>query len=195
MKVNLFLFDEFDMLEAAAPAEVFGKVPEQFYLEYYSLKGGFVSSMQRMKVWTDTVCENISGDVLIIPGGKGARRMIRDNVSLCGVLKKMVESHSFCVMIGSGISLVSQTGVLYRRRVCNYTMDQNWNRIFQAGVYRTDSIRWTADGKYYSAVSPVDGVDMCLNILADLTDLDIALRIAGDLGYKWNPDEEEGIDR
>ena len=36
---------------------------------------------------------------------------------------------------------------------------------------------------------------MCLNILADLTDLDIALRIAGDLGYKWNPDEEEGIDR
>ena len=151
--------------------------------------------MQRMKVWTDTVCENISGDVLIIPGGKGARRMIRDNVSLCGVLKKMVESHSFCVMIGSGISLVSQTGVLYRRRVCNYTMDQNWNRIFQAGVYRTDSIRWTADGKYYSAVSPVDGVDMCLNILADLTDLDIALRIAGDLGYKWNPDEEEGIDR
>ena len=36
---------------------------------------------------------------------------------------------------------------------------------------------------------------MCLNVLADLTDLDLAIRIAKELGYEWNPDEEDGIDR
>ena len=36
------------------------------------------------------------------------------------------------------------------------------------------------------AVSTVAGMDMCLNILADLTDLGIAERIAAELGYEWD---------
>lgn len=195
MKVNIFLFDDFDTMDAFAPAEVFGRLPEQFHLEYYSMKGEFVSSMQGVKVWTDYIDENLSGDVLIIPGGKGARRMIRDDNKLCSILKKVVDHHSFCVMVGSGISLLSQTGVLYRRRVCDYVMDQNWNRMFTAGIYRNAQVKWAADGKYYSAVSSVAALDMCLNVLADLTDLDLAVRIAKELGYEWDPDEEDGIDR
>lgn len=195
MKVNLFLFDEFDMLDAFAPAEVFGKLPEHFYLEYYSLKGDWISSVSGTKVWTDFADEKLSGDVLIIPGGKGARRMIRDDNDLCALLKKMIEHHAFCVMIGSGISLISQTGVLYRRRVCDYAVDKNWNRMFTAGIYKSEHMKWVADGKYYSAASPVAAVDMCLNILADLTDLDIAEGVAAEIGYVWDPDDEEGIDR
>ena len=195
MKVNILLFDDFDTMDAFAPAEVFGKLPEQFHLEYYSVKGEFVSSIQGVKVWTEYADEKLTGDVLIIPGGKGARRLIRDDNRMCSILKKMVERHSFCVMVGSGISLISQTGALCRRRVCDYAMDQNWNRMFTAGVYRNAQVRWAADGKYYSAVSPVAALDMSLNILADLTDLDIAVRIARELGYEWDPDEEDGIDR
>ena len=88
MKVNLFLFDDFDMLDAFAPAEVFGKLPEYFHLEYYSLKGDLVSSISGIKVWTDFADEQLSGDVLIIPGGKGARRIIRDDSKMCTLLKK-----------------------------------------------------------------------------------------------------------
>lgn len=195
MKVNIFLFDEFDTMEAFASAEVFGRLPEQFHLGYYSLKGDFVTSLQGVKVWTDFLDERLFGDVLIIPGGKGARRLIREDENLCGLLKKIVQQHSFCVMIGSGISLLAQTGILYRRRVCDYPMDKNWNRMFTAAVYRFSGIKWAADGKFYSASSPVAGIDMCLSILADLTDLGIAEQIAEELGYEWNPDKEEGIDR
>lgn len=195
MKVNLFLFDDFDSLDAFAPAEVFGRCPEQFYLEYYSMHGEFISSMQNTKVWTDFADENLSGDVLIIPGGKGARRLIRDDNKLCGMLKKIVEHHSTCVMVGSGISLLAQTGVLYRRRVCDYVTDKNGNRMFTAGVYRSPEMKWVADGKYYSAVSSVAALDMCLNVLADLTDLDVAVRIAKEMGYEWDPEDEDGIDR
>ena len=34
MKVNIFLFDDFDTMDAFAPAEVFGRLPDQFHLEY-----------------------------------------------------------------------------------------------------------------------------------------------------------------
>lgn len=114
---------------------------------------------------------------------------------MCTLLKKIIEHHTFCVMIESGISLISQTGILYRRRICDYAMDKNWNRMFTAGIYKSEHTKWAADGKYYSAVSPVAAIDMCLNILADLTDLDIALGTAKEIGYVWDPDEEEGIDR
>jgi transcriptional regulator GlxA family with amidase domain len=195
MKVNIILFDDFDAMDAFVPAEVFGKLPEHFYVEYYSLKGDFVRSLQGAKVWTEYMDESLKGDILIIPGGKGARRAIRGDESLCRLLKKIVERHSFCAMFGSGIFLLAQTGVLYRRRVCDYPMDDNWNRMFTAAVYRTEDTRWAADGKFYSASSPVAGIDMCLNLLADLTDLDLAFKIAAELGYAWDPDEEEGIYR
>ena len=52
-----------------------------------------------------------------------------------------------------------------------------------------------ADGKNYSASNPLAGMDMCLSILADLTDLKIAETMAEELGYQWDPDEEDGIYR
>ena len=195
MKVNVFLFDEFDTMEAFAPVEVFGKLPEYFYTEYFSLKGDVISSLHGVRVWTDFLDERLSGDILIIPGGRGARRIIREDIDLCRLLKQVVEQHSFCVMIGSGAAFLGQTGVLYRRRVCDYSMDQNWNRMFTAGMYRTPGTKWVADGKFYSASSPIAGVDMCLSILADLTDLDVAGRIAAEIGYEWDSDEEDGIYR
>jgi len=193
MKVNVFLFDDFDTLDAIGSAEVFGKLPEHFYLGYYSLKGSFVTSIHGIKIWTNFMDERLAGDILIIPGGKGARRLIRSDASTCDLLKKVIEQHSFCIMLESGISLIAQTGALYRRNVCDYPMDENWNRMFTAGIYRSPKSKWVADGKFYSASSPVAGIDMSLNILADIIDLSVAERLAAELGYDWNPDDEDGI--
>lgn len=193
MKVNVLLFDDFDMLDAFAPVEVFSKIPEHFHIEYYSIKGDFVTSIQGCKIWTDYLDESVSGDVLIIPGGKGARRFIRSEEDICLVLKKAVERHHFCIMLGSGISLIAQTGMLYRRKVCDFPMDKNWNQMFTAALYRLPVSRWVADGKFYSSANPLSGVDLSLNIVADLVDLSVAEKIACELGYHWDPDNEDGI--
>lgn len=195
MQVNVFLFNDFNSLDAFGPAEVFGKMPEHFHISYYSLKGDFVNSLQGTQIWTDCLTESVTGDILIIPGGKGARRFIRYDEHFYKLLKKIAEQSSFCVMTGSGASLLAQTGVLFRRRICDYPMDENWNRMFTAGIYRQPECKWAADGKFYSAVSPIAAIDMCLNIVADLVDLSDAERIAAELGYSWNPDEEDGIYR
>lgn len=195
MKVNIFLFDDFDILDVSAPSEVFGKLPEHFHLEYYSLKGDLISSLQGIKVWTEFLDSNVSGDILIIPGGKGARRIIRDNEDLCKLLIKIIEHHNFCIMLESGISLIAQTGLLYRRNICDFPMDKNWNHMFTAALYRFPNSKWVADGKFYSASSPIAAIDMCLSILADIVDLSVAERIAYELGYHWDSENEDGIYR
>ena len=43
MVVNVFLFDDFEVMDAFGPVEVFGRVPEHFYIRYISLRGGLVS--------------------------------------------------------------------------------------------------------------------------------------------------------
>lgn len=195
MKVNVLLFDDFDTLEAAAPLEVFGKLPEHFHVSYYSFSGSFVTSLQKIKIWTDFLDENLNGDILIIPGGKGARRLIWGDEKVCRLIKQIVDHHSFCVMIGSGTAMLAQIGLLYRRHICDFPMDQNWNQMFTAGITRTDNAFWVADGKFYSASSATAGLDMCLNILADLVDLDIAQKTAAEIGYDWDPDRLDGIYR
>ena len=39
MYVNIVLFDDFETLDAFGPAEVFGKLPEEFHIRYLSVSG------------------------------------------------------------------------------------------------------------------------------------------------------------
>ena len=91
MEVNVFLFDDFDTLDAFGPAEVFGRIPEQFHVQYVSVSGGIVNSMQRVKVWTEPlVLEKIKG-ILVIPGGKGARRLLYQEEETLSLVKRAVD--------------------------------------------------------------------------------------------------------
>lgn len=75
MEVNIVLFDDFETLYAFGPAQIFGKAPEHFHINYLSMSGGVVNSSQGGKVWTDELEEEIR-DILLIPGGKGAKKLL-----------------------------------------------------------------------------------------------------------------------
>ena len=91
MYVNIVLFDDFETLDAFGPAEVFGNLPEEFHVRYLSVSGDVINSVHGVKVWTDfLVPEEIDG-ILILPGGKGARRLLwikfdKKSSGKCGLL-------------------------------------------------------------------------------------------------------------
>ena len=39
MVVNVFLFDDFEVMDAFGPVEIFGRVPEHFYVRFISARG------------------------------------------------------------------------------------------------------------------------------------------------------------
>ena len=134
MYVNIVLFDDFETLDAFGPAEVFGKLPEEFHIRYLSVSGDVINSVHGVKVWTDfLVPEEIDG-ILIIPGGKGARRLLWKDERALNIIKKAAENADYCLMIGNGSAILAQTGLLYRRRIADFPMDTNWNRMFTAGI-------------------------------------------------------------
>lgn len=193
MNVNILLFDDFETMDAFGSAQIFGMVPEHFHINYLSVKGGIVNSTQGVKVWTEMLKpENIQG-ILLIPGGRGANKLLHLEAETLPVIKKAVQAADYCMMIANGSAILTQTGLLYRRQIADYEYDENWKRMFSAQVTRVSGIRWTADGKYYSSSNTAAGMDMTFSLLADLVDLNVAECTAKKLGYAWDYENDEGI--
>lgn len=48
MVVNVFLFDDFEVMDAFGPVEIFGRVPEHFYVRFISLRGGLITGNKNL---------------------------------------------------------------------------------------------------------------------------------------------------
>lgn len=190
MKVNIILFDDFETLDAFGPAQIFGKLPEYFSINYLSVNGGIVNSTQGVKVWTEELEPDQIQDIVVIPGGRGAKKLLYLEKDILTLIKKSVEHSSYCMMVGNGSAIVSQTGCLYHRRIADYNYDENWKRMFTAGITRIPDVRCLADGKYYTCSSSMAGMELALGLVSDTVDIDIAERTAQEVGIAWDSENE-----
>lgn len=106
------------------------------------------------------------------------------------VIKESIGAAAICMMVRGGTALVAQTGLLYHRRIADYEGDENWKRIFTAGVERISGYKWISDGKYYSSSSSMASVDMTLGVISDMVDLELAETIALQIGHDWKQEQE-----
>ena len=192
MNVNVILYDDFNILEGLGIAQVFASAPEYFYVNYYSPKGGLTGSAE-LKVWTEYLLPEEVEDIVILPGGRGAKRLTLSDAAAIRMIKQAAELSDRCLMIGNGSSILSQTGLLYHRRVAACAGINETDNFVSAGINWLTGIRWVADGKYYSSSSFLSGINMALNVISDVTDLTVAERIAGRIGCQWDPEDDEGI--
>ena len=63
MVVNVFLFDDFEVMDAFGPVEILGRVPEHFYVRFISLRGGLITGKQEIKFLLET--DNGSNDTFV----------------------------------------------------------------------------------------------------------------------------------
>lgn len=189
MNVNFLLYDDFSIADIAGPAAVLGCMQGEFHLNYCSVSGDVINSMQGLKVWTEPLTVEKVNEILVIPGGRGARRLIYRDEPYIERLKQCVTKADTCLTVGNASGILAQTGLLFHRNVASYTGDENWKRMFTAAIKWIKEVRWVADGKFYSCKNSVSAMDMTLGMVADHIDVDAALRIAEELEYKWEMDE------
>lgn len=191
MEVNIILFDDFDSLDAFGVADIFGRAAGNFHINYLSVSGNIVNSMQGVKVWTEPLNTAQIRDIVVIPGGNGARRLLFQDTEAVEEIKKAVGKAQTCLLVGNGAAVLAQTGLLYRRKIADCKMDHNWRRLFMGGVSILEDVIWVADGKFYSSSSGMTGIDMALGVVADFIDIDLAYHIAEQIGHtKWDVDDE-----
>ena len=184
MFVNIFLFDGFHTMGAFGPAQIFGGAQDKFCIRYISMDGGIITSQQGVKVWTEPLNPKEIEGILLIPGGPGIKCFLHFVGERIQDIKQAVSEADYCLMVENGSAVLAKAGVLYHRQAADYAYDENWKRMFTVGVNYVADMKWLEDGKYYSCSDMMSALDMTLGAVSDIEDLDVAEKIARQIGYE-----------
>lgn len=185
---NVVLFDDFETLDAFGPAEIIGKMPDIYKLGYYSLRGGPVTSSQKVRVDTMAFLDMSREGILLIPGGIGTRTLINDRDFIREIIT-LADNAAFVLTVCTGSALLAKTGLMNGRRATSNKRAFDWVRSVNAGVKWVEQARWVIDGKFYTSSGVSAGMDMTLGFISDIHGCGTAQKISGAIEYIWNSDK------
>src|SRR5664279_1733357 len=99
MNVAILLFDNFETLDVFGPVEIFGGLPDNYKIHFYSLSGGLVENTHAVSIMSRSFSnlEN-SPDIFIIPGGYGTRGEV-NNIPLIDKIKEISELSKYVLTV------------------------------------------------------------------------------------------------
>ena len=82
-RISIVLFDGFELLDVFGPVELFSMAPDRLAVEFVGPEAAPVASSQGAQV-TATSRYDVAAtpDIILIPGGQGARRLVEDEAFL-----------------------------------------------------------------------------------------------------------------
>jgi putative intracellular protease/amidase len=183
--INILLFDGFETLDAMGPAEVFGRLPDNYSVWCRSLTGVTVTSAQNIRFITGPFAITGTNDILLIPGGTGARKLVKDEKYI-DELKKICEAARYVLTVCTGSALLAKTGLLDGYRATTNKIAFDWASSQSERVKWQKRARWAVDDKYYTSSGVSAGIDMTLGFISDIHGRETAVEIARQIEYVWN---------
>ncbi|KJD46488.1 DJ-1/PfpI family protein [Paenibacillus terrae] len=190
MDFNICLFDDFETLDVFGPVEIFGRLPEEYDLKYFSMNGGIIESRQKTKIVTEPIAQAKPDGIFMIPGGQGTRSLIHDDQFMKQV-KEFAEQSCFCITVCTGSALLAKTGLLKNRRATSNKLAFDWVKSIDTEVEWIPKARWVVDGKFYTSSGVSAGIDMSLGFVSDHLGLEKAQQMANQIEYIWNSDKND----
>ena len=187
MVFYFFLFDNFETLDLFGPVEIFGRIPDT-KLHYVSLEGGMITNAQGVRIFTDQADVLPKGGILVIPGGKGTRILVKDERFLSR-LSRIADSAEYVLTVCTGSALLAAAGILHGVRATSNKYAFDWVISTGSADWKRKA-RWVHDGKYYTASGVSAGIDMALGFMADHYGTEAARENAMRAEYLWNEDAD-----
>ena len=184
---NVILFDNFETLDAFGPAEIIGKLVDDYKPEYYSLKGGLVTSAQNIRVQTIKADQMKKDYVLLVPGGMGTRSLVNDT-DFIQMLRQTATNATWVLSVCTGSGLLAKAGLLKGKRATSNKRAFDWAVSNDPAVDWVKKARWVQDGNIYTSSGVSAGMDMMLGFIADRHGTEVAEEKANAIEYIWNKD-------
>jgi transcriptional regulator GlxA family with amidase domain len=195
--VGIVLFEGFTCLDVYGPLQAFASCrvmrPDgapQPYFEIATLAGQ--PGPVRAGEGASTVAEHALDaapplDILLVPGGFGTRRAVRDEAflaRLAAAARRVPVTATVC----TGSALLARTGLLDDRPATSNKIAWDW--VVQQGprVRWQRRARWVDDGDIVTSSGVSAGIDMALALIARLEGRDLALASARNMEYVWRED-------
>lgn len=190
--INIVLFDNFTIIDALGPVEVFRCLEKFFNINFYSQNGGKVKTNPDLGIETKSFKEITDFDILLIPGGFGTRKLV-DDIEFIKLIKDLAEKSETVLTVCTGSALLAKTGLLSKRNATSNKLAFDWVKQQDENVNWIKKARWVVDGKFYTSSGITAGIDMALGFVSDTISENAAEQVGKALEYIWNKNKEEDL--
>lgn len=188
-RLGALVFPGFELLDVFGPLEMFGYVPG-LEIRMIGPRTGTIASTQGPRVWADeTLQQSATLDILLIPGGRGTRKLVEDR-EFIEALTALARRSELVLSVCTGSGLLARTGLLDGRRATSNKAALDWAATQGEKVAWQRSARWVRDGSIVTSSGVAAGIDMALAVIADLMGREFARILADRTEYQWNEDPE-----
>ncbi len=188
LTLGVVIFPSFELLDAYGPLEMWGNLKRHVNIVTIAREKGQVTSSQGPKTMAEfdfNDCPPI--DLLLIPGGYGALKVLEDKVTLDWLRSRAVTTQ-ITMSVCNGASVLAAAGLLDGRPAT--TNKAFWARATTPWpqVKWVKRARWVDDGNIVTSSGVSAGIDMTLHVVARLFGKEAAERLANETEYEWHRD-------
>lgn len=197
--VLVILFDDVDTLDFAGPLEVFsitgqratGPVPFTVTTVAERLAPPIITRSGLLITPYYTFANSPQADILVIPGGLGARHE-RSNPKVVEYIKRQAAEAEIVFSVCTGALLLAATGLLNGLSATTHTaaLDELARTTPECTV--VDGPRWVDNGQVVTSGGITAGIDTALHIVQRLQGAAVARETAAHMEYPWQSTAEPG---
>ena len=182
MNITIFVYDGFTALDAIGPYEVLSRLPGATTTFVGPSAGRVRTDNGILGVFADGALADVEQcDVLVVPGGPASGAM-GEEAGIAEALRRLDAGSKVTASVCTGSLILGAAGLLKGRRSTTHWAFLDALRGFGAEPLAE---RVVVDGKYYAAAGVSAGIDMALQLTADLVGRPVAEAIQ--LGIEYDP--------
>ncbi|MEC2255319.1 AraC family transcriptional regulator [Bacillus thuringiensis] len=186
--VGIFLFNEVEVLDFAGPFEVFSvtEVNEEKPFTVYTVSenGEMITARNGLKVQPDYSIENLSPvDILIIPGGLGAREYEIKNEIVIKWIRQQMKEVKLMTSVCTGALLLAKAGLLEGlKATTHWASIEKFKNEFQ-NVEVIENVKFVDEGHIITSAGISAGINMAFHIVKNLLGMHVAEDTAKRMEY------------
>jgi transcriptional regulator GlxA family with amidase domain len=124
---------------------------------------------------------------MLVPGGFGTRREMNNPAMLEFVRRRSCQAR-LATSVCSGSILYASAGLLDGRRATTNKLFYKELTGYSPAVKWVAAARWVLDGKFVTSSGVSAGIDMTLEVIAQMAGRESAKKVAVGMEYQWHTD-------
>ena len=202
-RVGILIFPDVEVLDFCGPYEVFSvtrldearrrEEPSPFEVSLIAERADPVVATGGLRVIPDCTIDDCPAlDILVVPGGWGTRKEIR-NARILGWIAERASQVETLTSVCTGAMLLGQAGLLEGRRATTHWAALDWMRQSFPAVTVSDDMHVVEDGHIFTSAGISAGIDMALRMVARHYGEPVARETARRMEYRFPDDNARRV--
>ena len=188
-KIGIFLFNDVEVLDFAGPFEVFSVTTREdgskpFIVQTISETGQMIRARNGLKVYPDYSFQTMPKfDLLIIPGGLGAREREVHNKTVINWIKEQMGEVQWMASVCTGALLLAEAGLLDGLNATTHWASLTRLKEEYPQVNVVKKVKFVDEGRIITSGGISAGINMSFHLVKRLAGVKIAKETAKRMEY------------